>query len=255
MAFIIYDGSFEGFLTVIFECYARKIIPVDICREKAFQENLFIGKLYIPCDEQKADRVWKALKAKLHRNNKNMPFFAFLSEEPDIEMKLYRFIRRMFDSKKSIETDYGDQDVLELRKIERKVMQEAMRIQQFVRFQETRDGLFFAPIEPAYNVLPFTTHHFRTRFADQKWLIYDMKRDYGFFYDLSHTHEVVLTEKLFSPLNGKVPVHLAKEEERIYQALWKDYFNQITIKERKNLRMQRQHMPQRYWKFLPEKAQ
>jgi hypothetical protein len=79
MAFIVYDGSFEGFLTVIFECYARKIIPVDICCEQVFRENLFIGKIDIPRDQQKADRVWKALEVKLHRNNKNMPFFAFLS--------------------------------------------------------------------------------------------------------------------------------------------------------------------------------
>lgn len=254
MAFLVYDGSFEGFLTVIFECYARKIIPVDICSEQAFRGNLFSGMIDIPRDQQKADRVWKALKMKLHPNNKNMPFFAFLSEDPGIEMKLYRFIRRMFDSKRSIETDYGDQDVLGLRKIERRVMQEAVRIHQFVRFQETRDGLFFAPVEPAYNVLPFAMHHFKTRFADQKWLIYDIRRDYGFFYDLHRMHEVVLTEKLFSSLNGRIQDHLAKEEERVYQTLWKDYFNQITIRERKNLRMQRQHMPQRYWKFLPEKA-
>ncbi len=255
MAFIVYDGSFEGFLTVIFECYARKITPVDICSNKAFQKNLFADRIDIPCDPQKADRVWKALEMKLHRNHRNMPFFAFLSEDPGIELKLYRFIRRMFDSPKSIETDYGDRDVLELTKIERRVMQEAHRIQQFVRFQETRDGLFFAPIEPACNVLPLAVNHFRARFSDQRWLVYDVKRDYGFFYDMHRIHEVVLSEKLFSPANGKIPDQLAQEEEAIYQTLWKDYFNQITIKERKNLRVQRQHMPRRYWKFLPEKNQ
>jgi len=255
MAFIVYDGSFEGFLTVIFECYARKITPVDICSNKVFQKNLFADRIDIPCDPQKADRVWKALEMKLHRNHRNMPFFAFLSEDPGIELKLYRFIRRMFDSPKSIETDYGDRDVLELRKIERRVMQEAHRIHQFVRFQETRDGLFFAPIEPACNVLPLAVNHFRARFSDQRWLVYDVKRDYGFFYDMHRIHEVVLSEKLFSPANGKIPDQLAQEEEAIYQTLWKDYFNQITIKERKNLRVQRQHMPRRYWKFLPEKNQ
>jgi probable DNA metabolism protein len=254
MAFIVYDGSFEGFLTVVFECYARKIIPVDICREDTYQENLFGEKRHIICDEKKASRVWKALKMKLHTRNKNLPFFAFLSEQPGIEMKLYRFIRRMFDSHKSIETDFGDQDVLELKKIERQVIQEAVRIHQFVRFRQTRDGLYFAPVEPAYNVLPFAINHFRARFSDQRWLIYDIKRNYGFFYDLHRTHEVILSEKTFSSANGKIACHLVKEEEEIYQVLWKDYFNQITIKERKNLRMQRQHMPKRYWKFLPEKT-
>lgn len=255
MAYMIYDGSFEGFLTVVFECYARKIAPVDICSRKAFQENLFADRIDIACDYQKADRVWKALKMKLHRNNRGMPFYAFLSEDPAIEMKLYRFTRRIFDSQRSIETDYADRDVLELRKIVRRVMQEAHRIHQFVRFQETRDGLYFAPVEPACNVLPLAVDHFRARFSDQQWLVYDVKRDYGFFYDLQQINEVVLSEKVFSPVTGKIPDLLLQEEEIIYQSLWKDYFNQITIRERTNLRLQRQHMPRRYWKFLPEKDQ
>ncbi len=254
MAFIVYDGSFEGFLTVIFECYARKIVPVDICTENAFQEKLFSEKLYLPRDEDKASRVWTALKAKLHKRNRNMPFITFLSENPGIEMKLYRFIRRVFDSPRSIETDYGDQDVLELRKTERQVMQEAVRIHQFVRFEQTCDELYFAPVEPAYNVLPLAVQHFRERFSDQRWLIYDIKRDYGFFFDLSQVHEVVFTEKAFAPINGKIPDHMVREEEQVYRTLWKDYYNQITIRERKNLRLQCRHMPRRYWKFLPEKA-
>ena len=253
MSFLIYDGSFEGFLTVIFECYSQKIIPLDICKETAFQENLFVEKMTIACDEQKAGRVWKALKNKLHQRNENLPFLAFLSETQGIEMKLYRFIHRTFDSSRSIETDFGDQDVLELKKIERKVMQEAMRMLQFVRFQQTRDDLYFAPIEPEYDVLPLTLQHFKDRFADQHWLIYDTKRDYGFFYDRQKTQEVVLKEKNFSNTDGKVFGNLLNEREEKYQVLWKSYFDNINIKERQNLRLQRQHMPKRFWKFLPEK--
>lgn len=240
-------------MTVIFECYARKINPTDICSGKALQEYLFTEKLTIARDEVKAGRVWKALYTKLHSHNKHLPFYAFLSENPGIEMKLYRFIRRMFDSDRSIETDYGDPDVLGLRKIQRQVMQEAHRVHQFVRFQQTRDGLYFAPVEPAYNILPLAVNHFRSRFSDQRWLIYDLKRDYGFFYDLQTVREVVLAEKLFSAADGKIPDQLAEACEPVYRTLWKDYFDNITIKERKNLRMQRQHMPQRFWKFLPEK--
>lgn len=72
MAFLIYDGTFEGFLTVVFECYAQQIVPTDICKETSFQENLFIEKLTVNTDETKADRVWKALQAKLHQRNKNL---------------------------------------------------------------------------------------------------------------------------------------------------------------------------------------
>ncbi|MGD9558140.1 MAG: TIGR03915 family putative DNA repair protein [Mangrovibacterium sp.] len=253
MTIILYDGSFDGFLSAVFACYARRIDPHDICRETAWQGKLFPTPVRIVTDGQKAARVWNALRLRLHKNHKNMPFFAFLSQDTGIEMILYRFIRKMFNSPKSVETDYGDADSLELRRAERKVMQEAVRIHQFVRFQETRDGLYFAPVEPAFDVLALTLGHFKSRFARQKWLIYDVRRDYGFFYDLQQTHRVVLTEKTFSPLDGKLEDQMAAEQEQTYQTLWKDYFNHITIGERKNLRLQRQHMPARYWKFLPEK--
>lgn len=254
MTYLIYDGSFEGFLSVIFQCYQQNINPSNICKEEAFQEILFAEKQFISADEKQAERVWKGLQKKLHRRNKDLPYRTFLSEQPGIEMTLYRFIRRLFDSNFSIETDYGDADVLQLKKIERQVLQETARLLEFVRFQETKDGIYFAPVEPAFDVLPFVLHHFKNRFADQHWIIYDIKRNYGFYYDLKTTQEIVLSEQNFSAWDGKVDANLLQENEVSYQRLWKNYFDSINIKERKNPKLQRQHMPQRYWKFLPEKS-
>ena len=254
MAFLIYDGSFEGFLSVVFECYKEKIVPANICKEADFQDVLFVQKQKIATCEEHAARVWNGLQKKLHSRNQQLPFLVFLSQEEGIEMKLYRFIRRVFDSDFSIETDYGDADVLQLKKIERQVLKEMSRLLQFVRFQETKDHLYFAPVEPQYDVLPLAIHHFKSRFADQQWLIYDLKRDYGFYYNLKEVVEVVLSDKNFSELNGQIAENLLQENEPVYQTLWKNYFDSINIPERKNLKVQRQHMPARYWKFLPEKS-
>ena len=62
MDFIVYDGSFEGFLTVIFECYARKIIPLDICREQVFRENCSVVRLIFPVISKKQTGYGKRLK-------------------------------------------------------------------------------------------------------------------------------------------------------------------------------------------------
>ena len=253
MAIIRYDGTFAGFLTVVFECYAQRLNPTDICKVTAFQENLFGESIRIETDEKKAHRVWKGIQQKLHPRNRELPFRTFLSEENGIEMRLYRFMRRTFDNNKRIDTDFADPDVLALKKIERLVMRESMRVLQFVRFQQTIDNIYFSAIEPQYDVLPFTIDHFRKRFADQHWLIYDLKRDYGFFFDLREVKEITLNEKSFSTLDGKLAGNVAMENEVFYQNLWKSYFKHINIVERKNPKLQLQHMPRRYWKFLPEK--
>ena len=251
MVQLVYDGSFEGLLTVIFECYAQKITPVEISSGNS-QVIVFAEKQYIHTDVAKADRVWKGMRKKLNSKNQNLPLYSFLSELPGIEMKIYRFACLLFSSSCNIDTDFGNPLVLGLTRIVRKVNQDAMRILQFVRFQKTKDDFFYAPVEPESNVLPLTINHFKSRFADQKWLLYDVKRDYGFFYDLRQVEEVVLVEKTF-PETGMLPENFLAEDEVVYQALWKDYFNHINIKERKNLKLQCQHMPRRYWKYLTEK--
>jgi probable DNA metabolism protein len=51
---------------------------------------------------------------------------------------------------------------------------------------------------------------------------------------------------------GKLSEGQLSDEELFFQQLWKEYFRSITIKERINLKLQRQHMPKRYWKYLTE---
>lgn len=92
----------------------------------------------------------------------------WLSELPEIDMLLFRYIRKALDSPQSIELNFGDPDILEVSKIWKKVSNEKERIIQFTRFQKTADNIFFAPIEPVHNVLSLVTRHFQDRFAKPK---------------------------------------------------------------------------------------
>lgn len=252
MIIYTYDGTFEGFLTCVFETYNRKNFPVDICSRTGEQKHLFAQKLDVQSDAAKADRVWKGIQNKLTGKNNQLVFYAFLSEEKGIEMKIYRFLRRLFSEHFNIETDFGDADVLYLTQTSQKVKKEAMRMLQFVRFQHTNEGLWFCGIEPRYDVIPMVSTHFQKRFADQKWLLYDLKRNYGFLFDKVKLEEVVISGKEFSTITGQVNENVLQEGEEFYQKLWKSYFKHINIQERKNLKLQRQHMPRRFWKYLPE---
>ena len=54
-------------------------------------------------------------------------------------------------------------------------------------------------------------------------------------------------------LGGKLDEKLMAEDEKLFQELWKGYFKSMTIKERINPKLHRQHMPKRFWKYLTEK--
>ena len=129
---------------------------------------MFVQKLDVQSDADKAERVWKGIQSKLTGKNNQLIFYSFLSEEQGIEMKIYRFLRRLFSEHFNIETDFGDSDVLYLNQTSQKVKKETMQIIQFIKFQHTKDKLWFYGIEPKYNVIPLVTNHFQKRFADQK---------------------------------------------------------------------------------------
>ncbi|MCK3683856.1 TIGR03915 family putative DNA repair protein [Maribellus sp. YY47] len=253
MKIYTYDHTFEGLLTAVFECYRRKDFPIDICSRYAKPRYLFVESVDIQTDPQKAERVWKGIQDKLSAGNKQLLFYAYLSEEEGIEMRIYRFLRRLFSGYMNLETDFGDSDVIYIVQSAQKVKKEAMRILQFVRFQRTKDGMFFCGIEPKFDVLPLVVKHYQNRFADQEWLIYDLQRNYGVFYDKNKVEEVEITKKQFNAINGQVKQALLDEDEDFYLKLWRSYFKHINIEERKNLRLQLQHMPRRFWRYLPEK--
>ena len=161
-------------------------------------------------------------------------------------------IRKTFDSKHSIEMNFADDDVLQMSKLARKVNHEKHRMIEFVRFQKAADDLFFAPISPDHNCLPLIVEHFRDRFADQKWIIYDTKRNYGYHYDLHNITEMSLDNSDLFP-DGKLNEELMAEDEKLFQQMWKAYYKSLTIQERINPKLHRQHLPKRYWKYLTEK--
>lgn len=99
-----------------------------------------------------------------------------------------------------------------------------------------------------------TVGHFKDRFADQRWLIYDMKRRYGFYYDLHTVEEVTFDDdgQAAHLITGMLDESLMDKDEKLFQQLWKTYFKSITIKERLNPRKHKQDMPVRYWKYITE---
>lgn len=132
------------------------------------------------------------------------------------------------------------------------VHREKHRMEAFVRFQLTQDGLYYAVIEPDFDVLPLIKQHFQDRYADQLWLIYDTRRKYGLYYDQVQVSTVAM-HFADDAGSGKDIRSIHDEQEGLYQLLWQQYFSSVNIAARKNIKLHIQHMPRRYWKYLPEK--
>ena len=249
---VIYDGSFDGLLTAIFDIYERKLTDVDIQPSRLESSSLFGSNFEVQTDKQKSARVWKGLAQKISHRAQIQLYKTFLSEQKNIENVLCRYIQYAFANRHTVENDFSHADVAMVQQMSRKVHREKHRMEAFVRFQKLKDGLYYSLVQPDYNVLPLISNHFEDRYANQRWLIYDSYRKNGLYYNLNSVEEVQLrfTE---DASNGSPIASMYDESEELYQRLWQQYFSSVNIAARKNTKLHLQHMPRRYWRNLVEK--
>lgn len=250
---LFYDGSFHGFLCCVFEYYEQKLEVRGIYIEATSQENIFAKSKIVITDSTKAERVVVGLKNSISKEVLKELYFAFLSEIEGIELKLLHYIQLIFKKEMFNAKDFGNPLILNINQTAKKVSREKHRMEAFVRFQLTKDDIFFASIEPDFNVLPIILKHFESRFTDQKWIIYDLKRNFGLFYNLQETSYINLDFNSNDHLKSQ-NTSIYKASEVDFQKLWQEYFKSINIKSRKNKKLHLQHVPKRYWKYLTEKS-
>ena len=254
-----YDKTFEGLLCAVFDAFKLKKMPECLLTADDVVPLLLSESHQVEYRNSKYERVYTALQKKLSPIALNQLLFTWLSELPESDLIIFRYICKVFKSNRSIETDFGDPDVLAIHDIAKKVNKEKHHIQQFVRFNSIQnpasdidEKIYFAVIEPIYNALPLTTRFFKDRYADQKWAIYDEKRQYGYFYNLEKLEQISLNEDDHLIVDNKINQDYLTDDEKRFQTMWYRYCNALTIKERINPKLQRQNMPKRFWHHLPE---
>jgi len=247
MQIICYDKTFPGFLSGVFDIYEYKFKDVKFSNSES---SLFGGVHKVETDEKKVTRVWDGIVKRVSNTGAIQLYHAFLSESDGIEDLLFRYVRYAFESKNPINRDYSHEAVLAVTQTAQEVHRERHRMEAFVRFKLTKDKLYYAVVEPDFNVLPLIITHFRKRYADQCWMIYDVKRKYGIHYDLNDVTNVTLD---ISKMTTTSLATIEDDDEPFFQQLWQNYFKSVNIPSRKNMKLHVRHMPQRYWKFLVEK--
>lgn len=240
----VYDGSFEGLLTAVYEAYYQNEKPDSIMSQANYQENLLVKKIVIRTDCLKADKVYDAVIKKISHEALRKVFCVFLSELPQAGNIIYKYLRLGWKIGKEIDFHLSEEKVLDVHTISKRVSGEKHRMLGLIRFRKIKGNIYYAPIEPDYNIIGLLAPHFVRRFNDQYFIIHDVRRNMAVVYDRS--------EWVISDFTVNQAIALDYDEQNI-QNLWKQFFDSIAIKDRINPRLQKQFMPKRYWKHLIEK--
>jgi len=238
-----YDGSFDGLLCCVFESYEKNEIPADILPWGA-QIPLLLPVKAVENDAGRAKRVLISVKEKIGEKALRFVRRAYLTCHPKKEVLILEFLRLGYIKGPCVMDMLADTAVHELSCAVRHLEREAAHYAGFIRFSENA-GALSAVIEPKNIVLPLIARHFRERFPDERFLIYD------------RTHEMALIHE-----DGSVVICGAEsfeqpepdEQELKFRTLWRLFYDTVEIRERRNPRCRMNNMPKRFWRCMTEFA-
>jgi len=239
----IYDNTFEGFLTIVFNVFETKLKPVKIVSRDNFTETLIDNIEVVQTDLEKSERVFIGILEKISDKTLYTLYTAFLSYNQDKELNILEYIILGFHYGPEIENMLHIDSVLFIQKLVKQVGYEVQRFRGFVRFSKINSDLFYSKISPDNNILEQVGNFFKNRLSNQNFIIHDEKRNIAFLYNT----------KSYTIVNAKdLQISNFSNEETLYKELWKSFVKTIAIKERKNPRQQLSFMPRRYWKNMFE---
>ena len=236
-----YDGSFDGLLCCVFESYEKREIPADIFSPDT-EQTVLLPQREIVTDPKKSARVLASIPGKMGMEALDFVRYAYLTCLPRKELFILLFLRMGFSCGPRVMNMLADDVVNTLFKAVKHLTNEAHLLKGFLRFS-VFDGALAAEIEPKNLVLPLLAPHFRERYPEERFLIYDRTHSMALIYQPYRS-------KIISADDFQMPE--PDEEERSFRELWRLFYSTIEVQGRHNPKCRMSHMPKRYWNCMTE---
>jgi probable DNA metabolism protein len=189
---LVYDGSFEGLMCCIFTLYEQKIPVFRLARAGEPLGELFAQTIQVKSNKAQAQRVWSGIKRKSSNISLERIELAYLSEIRGEDHTIIRYVQYLIDSKKNIEDNLSHPVVQRLNDVVKMLHREKQVVKGKIRFQTLVNDIKYNIIEPNYNILPLLKEYLLQKYAKQKWIVYDIRRNKGLFYNLQEIKDIQL---------------------------------------------------------------
>ncbi len=239
----VYDGSYYGLFTAVFDAVYSRREPADIVSADRLQLTFNTRFIEVKTDPDKARRVLTAARRKLGGNAMKRIYRAFLSSGDDREISIYRYLMLGFRLGGGANGFLTDPAVFRVSALSQNVSRETDKMMGFVRFSVMEGGAQYCRFSPENNLLPLLLPHFAARLSGIPFVMHDTRRGLLGIYDTK--------ERYIVSAEGFVPPESARGEES-FEKMWKLFYDTVGIKERKNLKLMKQLMPARYFRHYWE---
>lgn len=247
----ICEDTITGIYSGIYDAWKMQLTreQVGIALKGDIEQELFCEYEESQASERKAIAVENMIQKYLGSEAYREIYHAILSQDVgrgDAILGMMIEARNIPNSRRITE-HLGNEDVRKVFELSRRVSNEAHFFKEILRFRELTNGILFAKIEPENQILTCIAEHFANRLPLENWLIYDVTHKMTLVHQREKKWFVVMGEE---PNSEKTTVYSCKEKQM--EELWKGVCESISIEERENNRLQRQHLPLKYRKYMVE---
>lgn len=239
----LYDGSFEGLLTSVFDAFLNHTIPENIEITENGQFSIDAAYYHVATDTEKSNRVADKIIKVSSKKALHQIYYTYLSECPQKEIQIFNYIRACLKFGYNVDRHMTLDCVSAVLYSSQTVGSEAHWYTGFVRFSKLKNDVFYAEIEPKNNVLPAIMPHFVSRYRCMPFMIHDINRMECLVYNGKDC--VIL------PTQALPKLKLSNDEVQ-YRDMWKTFYDTVEIKERHNEKQRMTMMPKRFWSCMTE---
>lgn len=245
------DDSTDGIFSGVYDAWESRLGHKNVKLQIAENENyeLFSDYRQVPVSSEKAEKVAKTLRGRLHPEDYHHIYHATLSKDREKADLIYRTVVLGIHcgGARPIMQNLQTPFICRVFEISRNIEHEAHRYLGFVRFRELQNKVLFSEIRPENQVLPLIGDHFADRFPGEHFLIYDNTHNTFLVHEAHKAWGLVGGESL----NRNLIDHLSEEEEK-FRKLWRGFCKSIAVKERVNKRLQQQLLPLKFRGYMVE---
>lgn len=236
-----HDGTPEGFLSALLQARADDASEPELSATGRAAPDLFAHPIDVTSDPRRARALLDELADQHGPEVPRRLMYLYYSESAQAGARALAYLRLREEWGPQVDQHLTHPVIRDVLQRCRQVGAEIHRLKGLLRFSEIEPPALHALMEPDFNILLPVAFYFRRRLGGQPWLITDVKRKRAAHWD---GHQLSFLDIELEECRARSSDEMAR--------LWRTFYRSVAIPDRRNEALRRQHMPERYWKYLSE---
>ena len=245
------EDSIEGIFSAVYSAwelkYGHENTQIQVLGFAEHNIELFTTYVPLAADAEKAGKVISTIRRICSDMVYEHLFKAACADASDKADAIYRYIQVALKMGNRVVNHFTNPAVVRIMELSRAVGNAEHHYLGFLRFIEIPGNILLARYAPKPRLTELIIPHFVERFPEERFVIWDTVRNEAGIHVPGQNYILLkLTDAQVAVLESYT------EDNRKAEQKWKSFVESISVKERENLKLQRNNIPLHFRTYMPE---